>query len=271
MTTILGMDANLLGAWIAVGLTLFLYSFLYKDNVFFKFAEHLYVGVSIGYEIVQVIFQSGRQKAFDPLFGEGPHNYWVIIPIFMGILLLFQLSSRYNWVSRTTFAAIMGFGSGVAIPNTIATYILPQFESTIKPLITAHEGVVDWSLAGLWNDFSNLVILVGVLSVLIYFFFSVEHKGVIRRMSRIGVFFLMVAFGAAFGSTIMARISLLIGRFDDLVEYGKADSWHATWILLPAIALLVVVTTFGKGGPREGDPAVVSTEPPKFRPRQLKT
>ena len=64
----------------------------------------------------------------------------------------------------------------------------------------------------------GLVIVLGVFSVLVYFYFSVEHKGVIGRISRIGIWFLMISFGASFGYTIMARISLLMGRFSFLVN-----------------------------------------------------
>ncbi|MBT5714752.1 hypothetical protein HOI71_27140, partial [Candidatus Poribacteria bacterium] len=38
-----------IGIWIAAALTLCLYSFLYRDNPFYKFAEHLFVGVAQGY------------------------------------------------------------------------------------------------------------------------------------------------------------------------------------------------------------------------------
>ena len=54
--------------------------------------------------------------------------------------------------------------------------------------------------------------------MLIYFFFSLEHKGVIGGISKIGVWFLMIAFGASFGFTVMARMSLLIGRIQFLIR-----------------------------------------------------
>jgi len=44
---------TIFGAWVATGLTLFIFSFLYKDNPLFKLAENLYVGVSVGYTIVK--------------------------------------------------------------------------------------------------------------------------------------------------------------------------------------------------------------------------
>ncbi|MEF8787894.1 MAG: hypothetical protein V5A84_02380, partial [Planctomycetota bacterium] len=62
-----------------------------------------------------------------------------------------------------------------------------------------------------------LTIMLGVVSVLCYFFFSAEHSGTLGIFSRIGIMFLMVAFGATFGYTVMARESLLIGRFQFLL------------------------------------------------------
>ena len=55
--------------------------------------------------------------------------------------------------------------------------------------------------------------LVGVLATLTYFFFSREHKGVLKWSSKTGIIYVMVGFGASFGFTVMARISLAIGRF----------------------------------------------------------
>ena len=63
-----------------------------------------------------------------------------------------------------------------------------------------------------------LLILIGVVSVLVYFFFSVEHRGVVGGISKVGIWFLMISFGASFGYTIMARLSLLIGRIRFLLD-----------------------------------------------------
>ena len=45
-----------------------------------------------------------------------------------------------------------------------------------------------------------------------------EHKGTLGVFSRLGVFFLMAGFGAGYGYTVMSRISLLIGRFQFLLD-----------------------------------------------------
>jgi hypothetical protein len=70
----------------------------------------------------------------------------------------------------------------------------------------------------LWGILGALLLLVGVASILIYFYFSLEHRGAVGRVSQIGIVFLMVGFGASFGYTVMGRVSLLIGRFQFLFQ-----------------------------------------------------
>ena len=53
--------------WIAAALTLFVFSFLYKDNPLYKFAEHLFVGVSAGYYIVLNYWTVIVANLYDPL------------------------------------------------------------------------------------------------------------------------------------------------------------------------------------------------------------
>ena len=43
------MNFEIIGIWMSVFLTLCIFSFLYKDNPFYKAAEHIFVGVSAGY------------------------------------------------------------------------------------------------------------------------------------------------------------------------------------------------------------------------------
>ncbi|HEY6221365.1 MAG TPA: hypothetical protein VIX13_02410, partial [Candidatus Eisenbacteria bacterium] len=65
--------------------------------------------------------------------------------------------------------------------------------------------------------FFSLVYVLGVFSVLVYFFFSKEQGPITRRISRLGIWFLMISFGAAFGFTVMGRVALLIGRLNFLI------------------------------------------------------
>ena len=212
------MDATVLGAWVATGLTLFIFSFLYKDNPLFKLAEHLYVGVSVGYTIVKAYDTVIVHLIIKPIFEQG--EIALLIPVAIGLLMLTRYIPKAAWMSRYAFAFIVGLGSGLAIPRTISSFILKQVEDTVRPLLSQAGDGVTFSM-NLLNPASNLnaiIILIGVSSVLFYFFFSTEHKGAIKGTAKLGVWFLMISFGAAYGFTVMARVSLLIGRFQFLLD-----------------------------------------------------
>ena len=75
-----------------------------------------------------------------------------------------------------------------------------------------------------------------MLCAVTYFFFSFEHKGVVGRVAKVGIWFLMITFGAAFGYTVMGRIALLAIRIEFLL-----DDW--LWLIDPsrrrAVAMLL--------------------------------
>jgi len=218
----------LIGAWVAAGLTLCMFSFLYKDNPFFRFGEHLYVGISMGYTIVRIYYDVMVKSLYAPVTQEG--KWWFLIAAVLGLLVLTRFIPKISWLSRISFAVIVGFGSGVAIPRIISSNILQQVQGTLRPLL----GNNGQSLFGM-AQLNALLILTGVVTVLVYFFFSIEHKGPIRGMARIGIYFLMINFGAGFGYTVMARMSLLIGRFDDLILFGSREYGYASLVLLGTI------------------------------------
>ena len=221
-----------IGAWVAVGFSLCMYSFLYKDNPFFKFGEHVFVGVSVGYLLTITYYQVMTNKLYVPMTQQG--KWWLLVPAFLGLLLLARFIPSIAWLSRIAFAFLLGISSGLAIPRQISSFILKQVEGTLKPLVTVSDSGVEWmTLAGL----NALLVLIGVVSVLFYFFFSIEHTGTVRRVARVGIYFLMVSFGAAFGYTVMARMSLLIGRFDELMLYASASYGYATPLLVIAIVM----------------------------------
>lgn len=239
------------GAWVAVGLTLSLFSFLYRDNPFYKLTEHLYIGVSVGYGLAITYYKSFLPKVVAPLFVE--QQVWILIPTLLGILTLTRLIPRLAWLSRISFGFVMGYGAGLAIPLTIASLLLRQVEGTIKPLISVEGQQVQTSLAALLANLNSLLILVGVLTVLIYFFFSIPHTGPLRAITRIGIYFLMVYFGASFGATVMGRFSLLYGRLFDLYTFRTDRYFYATPILLGVLLLsLLGLALAERKRPRQG-------------------
>ena len=231
----------IVGAWVATGLTLFILTFLYQDNPLFKLAEHLYVGVSVGYAIVKTCDTVVIRLIYEPMVKQG--DWSLLIPLAIGALMLTRYVPKAAWMSRIAFAFVVGVGSGLAIPRVISSYILKQIEDTVRPLLSlAADGsaTFSYSLLDPASNLNAIVLLIGVVSVLFYFFFSVEHTGTGKIVARTGIIFLMIAFGAAFGYTVMARMSLLIGRLADLIEYSQPQYERATWWLL-AITIATLI------------------------------
>lgn len=183
-----------LGTLIAAILTLFIFSFLYRDNPFYKFAEYLLVGISVGYFIVISIKTTVVPKLIFPIFREGDLLY--LIPGILGLFMFLRFFPKLAWLSRISMALIIGAGAGVSIPAMMQAQIFAQMKASM----------------GSYASINNIIVALAVITTLSYFFFSREHKGALGTSAKIGVFFMMLFFGATFGYTVMSRVTLLIGR-----------------------------------------------------------
>jgi hypothetical protein len=220
-------------------MTLAILSFMYRDNPYYKFAEHLFVGISAAYwmcvgfwstivgNLVPRISESLSGFFRVPYTGGGldfgalylPYRYFYLIPIVLGILLLMRLVPKAGWLSRWPLAFIVGTFAGLNLIRYLQSDFINQISATFVPLVTDWQGfgpffsglslAVDGQLVAM---LSNLVIFLGVFCGLIYFYFSKEHTGWFGSASRLGIWILMITFGASFGYTVMGRISLLVGR-----------------------------------------------------------
>ena len=118
------------GVWVAALLTLCVFSFLYK------FAEHLFVGVSAGYYIVLNFWTVVVPNLYDPLVRAftgrdpltheavtqvggpfagslGDYRGWFLFPGLLGLLLFTRLFRRVDWMSRWSLAVIIGVYAGL--------------------------------------------------------------------------------------------------------------------------------------------------------------
>jgi hypothetical protein len=209
-----------LGVWVAAALTLCIFSFLYRENPFYRFAEHLFVGVSAGYYIVLNFWTVLVANLWDPLVAAfhgpqgapfsahlGDYRGFLLLPALLGLLLFSRFLPRYAWLARWSLALIIGVYAGLKTTGFAQGDFVAQVHGSIQPLWTGHWG----------SSISAVIFTIGLVSSLLFFYFSREHKGALGAASRVGVFFLMVSFGAGYGYTVMSRISLLIGRFQFLL------------------------------------------------------
>ena len=214
-----------LSVWVAAFLTLCIFSFLYKDNPFYKFAEHLFVGVSAGYYIMLNFWTVLVPNLGEPLLASfhgkgvvaaregmfnaslGDYRGWLLIPALLGVLLFTRLFGKIGWMSRWPLAVIIGVFAGLKTTGYAQGDLVAQIEGSLQPLWTGNPA----------TTINAIIFTIGLLTSLLFFFYSREPRGAFGIVSRIGIGFLMVGFGAGYGYTVMSRVSLLIGRFQFLL------------------------------------------------------
>jgi hypothetical protein len=138
-------------------------------------------------------------------------NLIILIPGFLGLLYITRFFPKIAWLSRYPIAFLLGTGMGVAFPLDMQAYVLRQIQATLLPI---YRPGMPWdTLLG------TILIVFGTLAALIYFFFSRPHRGPFFGFgSKVGIWLIMIGFGATFGFTVMGRISLLIGRVQFLLD-----------------------------------------------------
>jgi len=278
---------DVIGYWLGIFLTFAILSYLYKDNPFYKLAEHLFVGVSIGYVVTQQYYNVIRPNLIERLTLI-PNLYW--IPLILVVLLFVKVvSRRLAWLGRYPLAFVVAFYAGIQINAVGESDLVEQIAASTRPLdisktnvnqapvadlsglpgftppvavrvVQARErgehfdsltdleqvpGLTDIQrrdlreargpIAGLdaqasvvsgekywFGIVSRLLLLIGLCASLVYFYFSVEHTGVVGKVSKLGVWVLMIGFGASFGYTVQGRLALAVGRAMDMLDLDKS-------------------------------------------------
>jgi hypothetical protein len=208
--------------WLGIALTLFILSFLYRDNPLYKLAEHLFVGISAGYYIALAWQETIRPNLVEEVAAGHPVRLGAAV---LGVLMFTRFVPRLSWLSRWPLAFVVGMYAGINVIAFASGDLIIQLQSTM--LDVAHGG---------WTAVGNLLLVVGLASSLLYFYFSREQKGALGVVSRVGIFFLMISFGASFGYTVMSRVSLAIGRSRDLLEVPQV-----TGVLLLVVSVFLVI------------------------------
>jgi len=197
---------TLWGTWLQALFTILLVSVVFKDNPAYRFAEHTYVGLFAGYFVALTYFNYLRPNITDRLIKKG--EYLLLIPIVIGLLIYTRYIRSIAWLSRYTICFNLGIGCGYVLSKDFKPFFVDQVKATFLLL---------WGTGNWWKTFSNWIYVVGTVTSLVYFLFTLQKKGVQGRISQIGRVVMMIAFGAAFGNTVMARVSLFLGRMQFLM------------------------------------------------------
>ncbi|MCO4772586.1 MAG: hypothetical protein KDA24_21315 [Deltaproteobacteria bacterium] len=232
---------EIFGAWLSIFLTVCVLSFLYDDNPIYKLAEHLFLGVSIGYGVIEIYFGVFKPNLLDKLMnGElgGFQRSLSIIPLILIFMLFSKLVPKYSWLARIPIAFIVAAYAGVKLTGELNANLMTQVAQSIPDLgaVWAEYGFWSWKHDGA-GVFSSLFLVLGLSACLLHFYFSAPQNKAMQQVSRFGVLTLMLSFGASFGYTVMGRISLAIGRAQEMLGLDRLPEQVAQ--IHPRIATVV--------------------------------
>ena len=114
--------------WLIAFFTLALFSFLYKDNPVYRIVEHIFAGLTAGYQVGLIWDTVILQKLWDPMISG---TWWLFIPGVLGFLMFTRLTQKFSWASRISLAFVMGVTAGIFIISQLHGLVLPQMQNTM--------------------------------------------------------------------------------------------------------------------------------------------
>jgi hypothetical protein len=207
-------------------LTLFVYSYLLRDNALYRIASHLVVGLGVAYALTVAVHEVLLPKLLIPLQATAAgtlERQDLLIPFALGMLLLAKAVPAGARLGNSPLALLLGVGLGVSVGGALLGTLLPQLRATMLPLAPA--GGVGFTQAIL-----NIVVVLGTVLALLSFTYTrsrhaptiegtniaaADHPTFVRRL---GQWIIMIALGVILGGTILTYSNALVGRWDFLIN-----------------------------------------------------
>ena len=226
--------ADPIGAIIGFALTLMVLSYIIGDNILFRVAISIFIGVASGYAAILIlynviwyqvlvpVFQVITTGKVDNLLTYATH---VLPAVILGIWMLTKASPRLSRGGTPVLAFLTGVGAATMIAGAVRGTIFPQIGASAN-LLNIQTGpselndLVGWFING-------LIILVGTVTTLIYFQFGIKRQEegvpiqrsiILEYLSTAGQSFIVVTLGVLFAGVYIATLSALIDRVRFLWE-----------------------------------------------------
>ena len=217
------MTPTLIPAIISFLLTVMVLSYLFGDNPLFRFATHVFVGVSAGYVAVVAFYQVILPYLVFPLWNAPMiEKGLLLIPLILSALMLMKISPRLGWLGGPAVAYLVGVSAAVAIGGAVLGTIFPQTAAAIEPFNILNPTQVH----PVESLFNGLVMLVATIGTLAYFHFgarrqadgSAKRNGLIEVFAWVGRLFVALTFGVLFAGVYTAALTALIERIHSLLN-----------------------------------------------------
>lgn len=220
--------ADWIGSLVGFLLTLMVFSYLIGDNLLFRIAMHIFIGVAAGFAAVIAIENIIFPQLIEPFFKDTQGGLVLaIIPLVLAGLLLFKVSPRLAFVGNLPTAYLVGVSAAAAIGGAVTGTLIPQVFASVNLLdLQSNQALGD----GLGLRIINgVIILVGTVATMAYFQFSKipptsersQIQNWIDGIGQIGQVFIAITFGFLFAGIFSAALTALIGRAVFLIDFIK--------------------------------------------------
>jgi hypothetical protein len=220
--------ADPIGAFIGFALTIMVLSYIIGDNVLFRLAISIFIGVASGYAAVLILYNVLWHQVIIPVFQavttgdtEGLLTYatHVAPAVILGIWMMTKASPRLARGGTPVLAFLTGVGAATVIAGAVRGTILPQVGASMNLLSTQAAPPETGRLVGWFIN--GIIILAGTVTTLVYFQFGVRRQeegvpvkrsAILDYLSTAGQGFIMVTLGVLFAGVYVAALSALIDR-----------------------------------------------------------
>lgn len=212
------INYDLIAGVLGLLLTVMVFSYLAGDNIFFRLAMHLLIGVGAGYVAALLIQLVLIPHLVQPLFSGSGNAFYLSLAVCLFILLLLTVFvGRFNYLARLPLAFLIGLIAAVSIFGLARGTLAPQMLAIINrfsPELLYTNNLPDWMAL-----LNAAAMLLGVISVLLYFDHHLGRAHGTARLaplsenaSGVGQIFIGISFGAIFAGVFATALLALIGR-----------------------------------------------------------
>ena len=215
-----------IGTFLGLFFTLSIFSYILGDNMLFRFAIHVFIGVAAGF-MTSVILRSVivPQLLIPIISGSQSERLLALFPLILSGLLLFKVTRRFSILGSPIIAFLVGVGAAAAIGGTTLGTLFPQISASANlfDLQAIIQSGQDW----LVQLFYGGIILVGTVLTFAYFQFSMgswyyrlfQKFSWLKYISWIGQALIAITFGVLYAGVLGAAISALIERINFLWSF----------------------------------------------------
>ena len=219
------MPFELISALVGLILTLMIFSYLVGDNVLFRMAVYIFIGVSSGYSATIVWHQVLVPKLFVPLQTNNPNQLLlVLIPLVLCLSLLAKLLPRISWIGNVAMAIVVGVGAAAAVGGALLGTLIPQARAAMTAFDVSSAGSGAQAALGLLE---GVVMLAGTTFTLASFHFSasraadgkVKRNRILEGIAWVGRIFVSVTLGVLFAGVYTSALTAMIERLSAIINF----------------------------------------------------